>query len=104
MFSEPLFEPANVLKKPRAGQPQEIETEFRILDVKLLDLAIAHAEHRAALDALQRLGALVVRRQHAELTNYCASRKINAGLHQTVAAADDVEHRLRLFVLIEQHF
>src|SRR6476660_9709368 len=102
MFREPLLELADVLKQPRTGQPQEVEAEFRILDVKLLHLAITDAEYRAAFDAFQRVGALISRRQHAEFADDGADRKFNAGLHEAIAAADDVEHRLRLLVLVEQ--
>ena len=103
MLRQPLLQLLDVLEQPGAGQTKEVEAEFRILHVKLLDLGVADAEDETALDAFQRLGSHVRRRQHAEFADDGADRQLDAGFHQLEAARDDVEHVLGLLVLVEQH-
>src|ERR1700752_2190318 len=51
LLRQPLLQPIDVLEQTRAHEFQEIETEGRVLHIKLLDLVVGHAQDRAAFDA-----------------------------------------------------
>ena len=97
-----LLQRFEILKQPCAGEAKEIEAESRILHVELLDLGVADAQDEAGFHAFQRLGSHVRRRQHAEFADDGADRQHDARLDQLEPAADDIEHVLGFFVLVEQ--
>src|SRR5262245_7470766 len=103
LLRQTLLQPVDIFEQAGGYELQEIEAEGRVLHIKLLDLVVAHGEDQPVGDALHRLSSHVRWCQHAELADDGADRKLDAGLDQPIAAADDIIHAVGLLVLVEQN-
>src|ERR1700751_2323410 len=81
---------------------QKVEAEGGILIIKLLDLVVGDRQGFAVLNAFERSGAAIVRRQHRQFAHDLAWVQLDAELKQQIAAAYCTKHLMGLFALGEQ--
>jgi hypothetical protein len=80
----------------------DLEAELWILKIKLTQLAVSYFQQFARFDALQRLRAGLVRREHRELADHGAGRNVDTAFHQTAVAGNHEEHPVRQVALAKQ--
>src|SRR4051812_38874147 len=75
-----LLQALDVLQQPLAGQHQEVIAELRILEVDLEQPVVGDRQHLAVLDAFDRSGAPVVRREEAEFAHERSGQDLDVDL------------------------
>jgi len=99
-----LLHRLHVVEKPLARETQEVEAEFRILEIELAHLVIGDAQHFAGLQAFEGLRACVGRGHEAHLADDLALKQLDVDLLQAEATGDREEHAVGNVALGEENF
>jgi hypothetical protein len=90
-------------EQPARAQLQEEESEFRILEIELLDLIIGDDQKLARLHAFERLGSRLGGGQETQLAHDVAGKNIDPDIRQPEFARHDESHVGCRLALAEQH-
>lgn len=71
---ELLFEARNIVEETLSRQPQKIETELRVLEIKLFDLLVAGSQNFTVFHALDGLGSPIIGRKKAQVSENLPGR------------------------------
>jgi hypothetical protein len=97
------FKSGDVLEQTLRYELDEVKTELRILEIKLLDLIVTDLKKGACLDAFQALGASTLRREEGKLADHMWRHELDAALHEPEAPGNHDEHGVGRIPFLEEN-
>ena len=98
-----LLQPLHVGRQPPGDKRHQLEAEFRILVIELVDRALVDGEHGAGADAARRVRAPPVGREEGDLAEHVTRLDEDPDLDDLDAALGQEVQVVRLVALVEQH-
>jgi hypothetical protein len=98
-----LFCPLLVFQQPAAGEPEEMESKFRILEIERAHFIIGQRQYAAGFDALDRLRPVIARRQQSEFAEDLAGLKLDVPFDHEVFAGLGQEHFVGKVALVKEN-
>src|SRR5262249_45461820 len=96
-----LLKARDIFEQTLGRQPQKIESELRVLKIKLFDLLIAGGKDLSVFHALDGLSATIIWRQKSQVSENLTGRELDSHFPETIPTAHAVIHCVGRIPLIK---